>query len=214
MIDVSKLSRKVRVLLSAILAVVLIVGLVFAFGGVGWIKRMGYAGRDRDQWQQPDRVIEELDIAAGARIVDIGAGGGYFTFRLAQAVGGGGTVYAADVDEDMLEYIDKESSKRGLTQIETVRAAVDDARIPGGEIDLVFTSNTYHHLSDRVAYFAALQGDLAPSGSIAIIDYREGGHGTDPDIIKSEMTEAGYELLADHTFLDRQSFLIFRVGDG
>ena len=65
------------------------------------LKRWVYEGPDRDRWQQPERVIESLDLAPGSRVADLGAGSGYFTFRLAEAVGTTGEVLAVDVDEAM-----------------------------------------------------------------------------------------------------------------
>ena len=67
--------------------------------GCAGLKRCAYEGFDRDDWQAPERVVEVLGIEPGDRIADVGAGGGYFTFRLADAVGAQGLVYAVDVDE-------------------------------------------------------------------------------------------------------------------
>ena len=77
--------------------------LVLLAGGCNKLKRSAYDGFGRDGWQQPDRVIEALALEPGARVADLGAGGGYFTFRLADATGPDGLVYAVDVDPGMLE---------------------------------------------------------------------------------------------------------------
>ena len=73
-------------------------------------KRFAYEGFDRDSWQQPDAVIEALAIRPGSTVADIGAGGGYFSFRLADAVGPNGRVYAVDIDEDMVAYLKKKAA--------------------------------------------------------------------------------------------------------
>ena len=82
-----------------------------------------------------------------------------------------------------------------------------------GSVDLLFTSNTYHHLEDRVAYFGKVQADLRPGGRVAILDYDRPGfmrsHYTEKADLLREMEQAGYRLVADHDFIDRQSFLIF-----
>jgi SAM-dependent methyltransferase len=100
--------------------------------------------------------------------------------------------------------------------VEIRRAEAGDPNLPDGAVDLVFTSNTYHHLPDRVAYFRALQTDLAPDGRIAIIEFVETGffsrwfgHNTDPDLILEELEAAGYRRVADHDFLPRQSFTVY-----
>jgi ubiquinone/menaquinone biosynthesis C-methylase UbiE len=185
------------------------------------MKRLSYEGGDRDEWQQPEAVIALLDIGPGDRVADLGAGSGYFSFRLAEAVGPSGHVYAVDVDGDMLEYLAEKSRERGAANLTVVKGEPDDPKLPDGEIDLVFVSDTYHHLEDRPAYFRRLLTDLAPNGRVAIVEYdgRSGmastlGHFTPPEEIAREMREAGYEPIANHAILERQSFQIFGPDDG
>ena len=184
--------------------------------GCSSIKRFLYQGFGRDTWQQPERVIAELDIQPGARVADIGAGGGYFTFRLADAVGENGEVYAVDVDDDMLGYLSERAEEEGYAWVRVVKGDFDDPLLPDSGIDLVFTSNTFHHLEDQVAYFRGVQSDLRPGGRIAVLDLNRGGwlirnHFTPKDDIVRQMTEAGYKLERDLDFIDRQSFLVFSV---
>jgi predicted methyltransferase len=185
----------------------------------GPLKRCAYEPPGRDEWQQPARVVEALALAPGDRVADLGAGGGYFTFRLADAVGPGGRVYAVDVDSSMTEHIRKRAEKEGRANVEAVLAEPDDAKLPAGGIDLVLTVNTYHHLADRSAYFARLRPALRGRARVAVVEYRpESGwfgttssHATAPEEIEREMTAAGYRLDARHDFLERQSFLVFRA---
>jgi ubiquinone/menaquinone biosynthesis C-methylase UbiE len=184
--------------------------------GCTTFKRYMYAGWGRDAWQQPERVVRELGIRAGDRVADLGVGGGYFTFHLADAVGPTGRVYAVDVDEGMIDYVKGEAARRGYPQVETVLAAHDDPRLPADGVDLIFTCDTYHHLENRTAYFKAAARYLGPGGRIAILDYNGKGwfvrlfkHFTPPAVVKKEMEEAGYGLVAEHDFIERQSFLIY-----
>ncbi len=177
-------------------------------------KRCAYEGFGRrDGWQQPARVVEVLELAPGARVADLGAGGGYFTFRLADAVGPEGIVYAVDVDEGMIDHLAESADERGYANVVPLLAASDDPGLPDGAIDLVFSANTYHHLDQRPAYFGRLRADLAPGGRVAILDYDRPGllrsHFSEKDTIVAEMQQAGYALVADHDFVDRQSFLLF-----
>lgn len=179
-------------------------------------KRWSYEGWGRDSWQKPQQVIEALDIAPGASVADLGAGGGYFTFRLADAVGPNGKVYAVDVDASMLDYIRQRAAEEGRRNIVTVLADFNDPKLPDASIDLLFTSDTYHHLEERSQYFARGARVLRPGGRVAIIDLNSSGwlmwlfgHSTEPEDIVAEMRAAGYELQSDHDFLSRQSFLIF-----
>jgi ubiquinone/menaquinone biosynthesis C-methylase UbiE len=185
--------------------------------GCSSFKRFGYEGFDRDEWQHPERVLEELAIEPGTRIADVGAGGGYFTFKLADATGESGSVYAVDVDEDMTTYLEERAAEEGRSNVNVILGEFGDPLLPDGEIDLLFTSNTYHHLEDRVAYFGGVRADLAPGGRIAILELRgeswfsrNFGHFTDRDEIVREMIEAGYEEVASHDFIERQTFTIFR----
>ncbi len=179
-------------------------------------KRWAYERGDRDAWQHPERVIAALGIAPGQRVADLGSGGGYFTFHLADAVKPAGIVYAVDVDTAMNEDLARRVRKAGYENIEIVMASYEDPKIPGGGVDLIFTSNTYHHVTEnRREYFDNARRFLNPGGRIAIIDYRkEGirrvlGHAMERDVIVSEMESAGYRLESDHGFLPNQHFLVF-----
>jgi len=205
----------------ALVAALLLV-LVLAGSGCAAGKRFAYEGFGRDDWQKPDAVLALLGIGPGDRVADLGAGGGYFTFRLAEAVGASGRVYAVDVDDDMVAYLAARAQELHAANVTVVRGAFADPKLPDGEIDLLFTCNTYHHIVDRVAYFRRVLVDLAPNGRVAIVEYdgRGGwfpnlfGHKTPADEIAHEMREAGYERVANHEILPRQSFQIFRADDG
>ena len=192
-----------------------VVGAALLLAGCGTVKRYAYEGFDRDEWQQPERVVADLALAPGAKVADLGAGGGYFTFRLAHAVGPEGRVYAVDIDEGMNEHVAREAQKQGLANVRTVLAATDDARLPE-PVDLFFTSNTYHHLEGRTAYFRGVrERQLAPGGRVAIVEFRPGrtSHATARKTIEEEMTAAGFRLVKSFDYLERQHFLVF-VPDG
>ncbi len=194
------------------LAIIFLVGITTCTD----IKRWAYEGFDRDEWQHPEEVIKALKIQAGDQVADLGAGSGYFTFRLADAVGPTGNVYAVDIDAEMNAYLAQRVQDKGYQNIEVVLARPNNPGLPDNSIDLIFSSNTYHHLEERVTYFANIRQDLQPDGSIAIIDFTgEGwfqqlfGHYTPSKIIQRELQEAGYTLEAKLEFLPKQVFLIF-----
>jgi len=195
-------------------AALLLAAVALLLPACGALKRCAYEGVFRDRWQQPERVVADLALAPGARVADLGAGGGYFTFRLARAVGPSGLVYAVDVDPSMVGFLTDEAAEEGLANVRPVLAADDDARLPE-RVDLVFTSNTYHHLENRVAYFSALrERSLAPGGRIAIIEYRPEvtSHATARKTIEQELTAAGFRLQKSFDYLERQHFLVFTEG--
>jgi arsenite methyltransferase len=190
--------------------------ILFLLVGCARLKQCAYEGLTRDQWQQRDRVIESLQVRPGDRIADVGSGGGYFTFSLAKAVGPEGKVYAVDVDEEMNDLVAQQAKKEGVGNVEVILAKPDDPLLPTSGIDLIFTSNTYHHIDNRVNYLTNLRRYLRPNGRIAIVEFDRRGwldglwqHYTPSEFIKREMEQAGYQLQREFTFLDRQSFLIF-----
>jgi ubiquinone/menaquinone biosynthesis C-methylase UbiE len=171
----------------------------------------------RDSWQQPKAVIQSLNISPGALVADLGAGGGYFTFGLAEAVGPEGRVYAVDIDRDDLEYIARYAREKRIANVEVVQAVEDDPRLPEQSTDLIFTCNTAHHLSDRAAYFRSAVRYLRPHGRVAIIDYTPTGfawlfgHATAKEVIRQEMETAGYRLIEEFDYLSKQHFQVFRL---
>jgi predicted methyltransferase len=193
------------------------IGLFVALlSGCASFKRFAYEGWGRDRWQKPDEVITTLGLRARQSIADIGSGGGYFTFRFARAVGPTGKVYAVDIDEDLTEYVRERAREEGLLNIQVILARPDDPRLPEGSIDILFTSNTYHHIENRTEYFARARKYLRPGGRLAIVEHagkswftRLFGHYTSSEAIRTEMTAAGYTLEHEYDFLPRQHFLVF-----
>ncbi len=184
--------------------------------GCGALKRCAYEGINRDAWQHPEQVIQSLDIQPGNHIADIGSGGGYFTFRLAEAVGPTGNVDAVDVDSEMNEYVAARAQEEGYENIQVILAEPNDPLLPESGVDLIFTCNTYHHLADRANYFARAGKYLRPGGRIAVIEFNGegwlqqlGGHWTSSDTIQRELKDAGYSLDHEFQFLPKQVFLVF-----
>lgn len=169
---------------------------------------------------RPDEILESLGLRAGQNIADIGAGGGYFSFRFANAVGGDGKVYAVDTNPRFLEYVRKVAGKKGLNSIITVLATEDRSGLPEKSIDLVFMRNVFHHLSNRAEYFRKLSNILRPNGKVAIVEYdcrgpfsfrRIFGCNVSKETIVHEMDQAGYRLEGSYEFLPIQSFTVFSL---
>jgi ubiquinone/menaquinone biosynthesis C-methylase UbiE len=200
-----------------LLLVVLSLGLMGADYGARF-KAWLYERGDRDAWQQPARVVEALALRPGDRVADVGSGGGYFTRRLAKAVEPGGRVYAVDVDAGINDLLERKLVEEGVRNVSVVLATPADPGLPAGGVDLIFTSNTYHHLPEPSVYFETVKKALGPRGRVAIVEYdpakagwfaRTFGHATPREEIVAALEAAGYRLSADHGFLERQSFLVF-----
>ena len=161
--------RRTRVL--GAVALLLVAAGILVATNLPELKRAMYEPGDRDGWQQPERVILSLGLSGGERIADLGSGGGYFSFRFARAVGPKGVVYAVDVDAGMNDLVLADALEQGLMNVVTVLAADDDPRLPE-PVDWLFTSNTYHHLDDRPAYYTRVRESyLRPGGRVAILDF-------------------------------------------
>ena len=166
-----------------------------------------------------DEILKTLNIQPGQTIVDIGSGGGFFTFLFSHLVGDKGTVYAIDTNEDFLEYINRQAAENDLTNIKTVLATEEYIPISHHSVDLVFVRNVYHHLQNRVQYFTQVKQLLSPFARVTIIEYsrhgsilsfhRRCGHNVPQEVIVEEMNKAGYTVSASFDFLPVQSFTIF-----
>ena len=171
----------------------------------------------REEWQQPDRVIETLGLKPGDQMADLGAGPGYFTLRFARAVGPTGKVYGVDISREMLEYLGRQAKSERLTNIQPVLADPHNPRLPPASVDVIFICDTLHHISDRATYFPLLMRALRPGGRLVNIDfYRRPlpvGPPVEMKIPKVEMIReaesAGFHLVQQYDFLEYQYFVVF-----
>jgi ubiquinone/menaquinone biosynthesis C-methylase UbiE len=181
-------------------------------GAEQWAKT--FDDPERDAWQKPREVISELGLTPTMQVADLGAGTGYFSARLAEAVPEG-RVWAIDTEPDMFVHLAMRARDAGLHHVVPVLASPADPRLPEA-VDRVLIVNTYHHIEDRPAYFAQLRGSLRSGGEVAIVDFHERSpFGPPPEFrfteaqIVREMGEAGYALKRSPTLLEHQHFLIF-----
>lgn len=123
----------------------------------------------RDSWQRVDDVFRELGVAPGRRVADLGAGSGYFTSRLAKAVGETGRVYAVDVNPISLREL-RDALPKELTNIEIVRGEEDDPKLPAGHLDAVLVVNAYHEFAEYAAMLTRIRESLKPGGRLVLIE--------------------------------------------
>ena len=172
---------------------------------------------NRGTWQQPEKVIATLGLKPGERVADVGAGPGYFTLRIARAVGPSGKVYGVDISRDMLDYLKEQARDQHLTNIQPVLALPHDPQLPPASVDLIFICDTLHHISDRPTYYPLLIRALKPGGRFVNIDFHKRSLPVGPPvqmkIPKAEMIReaqaAGFHLLRQYDFLQYQYFIVF-----
>ncbi len=157
----------------------------------GNISRRGYAHREK-----ADFVMQELDVRPGDAVADIGAGDGFWTEKLAMAVGAEGVVYAGEIREDLVERLKKRFSE--LPQVRAYLCPTDSTGLEAQSCDLVFFSQVYHHLEEkkRVDYLRHLKEVVRPTGRLCVIERYPllggGSHGTQLSQLFTEAEQAGW----------------------
>ena len=148
---------------------------------------------DRDTWQKPEQIMDALGIAEGSTVADIGAGSGWFTVRLARRVGPNGTVYAEDVQRQMLEATRRRITREGLRNIQTRLGTATNPNLPVKSIDAILVVDVYPEVEDRVAFLRSLAVALKPSGLIGVVNYKpgQGGPGPASDANEGVRVDAG-----------------------
>jgi ubiquinone/menaquinone biosynthesis C-methylase UbiE len=187
---------------------------VMGHQGAPWLDRP-----EREREERPSLAIRELRLSPGMVVADFGSGSGYYTERLARAVGPTGKVLAVDVQPEMLQLVGARVQRLGLNNVELVRSAEADPRLPTGVVDLILMVDVYHELASPQRVLRAMKAALSPRGRIAILEFRK----EDPDVPireehKMSVEQAVQEFGAEGYVLDRrvdalpwQHLLLFRV---
>ena len=128
---------------------------------LAWLTRA-----DRDGDERPETLLDALQIPAGATVIDLGAGAGYFTWRLSRRVGPR-KVIAVDVQREMLDLI----AKRNLANVELALGGERGSGLPEGVADLVLIANAYHEFSEPEAMLRAVRRALKPGGRLVVLEY-------------------------------------------
>jgi ubiquinone/menaquinone biosynthesis C-methylase UbiE len=160
--------------------------------GAPWLDRA-----EREREEDPDLAMRLIRVERGSTVADLGAGSGYFTVRLARAVGAGGKVYAVDIQQGMLDLLKRAAAQERLTNVIPVLAAEDDPRLPAASVDLVLMVDVYHELAAPQTTLAHLKRALKPGGRLVLLEYRA----EDPAVpIRPEhrMTKAQVKLEVEH----------------
>jgi ubiquinone/menaquinone biosynthesis C-methylase UbiE len=160
----------------------------------------------REQWQKVDEVFKAMGLAPGAAVADVGAGVGFFTVRLARAVGEQGRVFAVDVDPAQIRKLRDRVTQEQLSNVEVIEGTVDDPKLPAGRLDAVLIVNAYHEMKDHRAMLAKIKAALKPDGRLVIIEpitsARRGrsredqvrSHEIDAEYVQREAREAGFRV--------------------
>jgi predicted methyltransferase len=171
----------------------------------------------RDAYQKPDEVVKALALKPGEAVADIGSGSGYFTLRLARAVGDSGRVYGVDIDPEMVRHLNRRVRDAGLRNVHTVLSEPDDPLLADRSVDRFVIVDTWHHVEKQVEYLALMKKMLKPGGQVVMIDYQKRELPVGPplemkiareDLVR-QMEANGFRLVKEHTFLPYQYFIVF-----
>lgn len=185
---------------------------VMGHRGAGWLER-----QSREENERPDLVVDSLDLEPGDAVADIGAGTGYFTFRIAPRVPQG-RVFAVDIQPEMLDIVRRRMDERGVDNVTPVRGTVQDPSLPADSIDLALMVDAYHEFSHPREMMTSLVRSLRPGGRVVLIEYRK----EDPSVpikplhkmseaqVKKEMRAVGLTWVDTKDMLPRQHFLVFQ----
>ncbi len=170
---------------------------------------------ERDEWQEPARVLDALAVADGATVVDLGAGGGYFTERLAERVGRAGRVIAVDIDTDALRALARRFPAPEYPHVQVQRGSAADPGLDATSADAVLLVDAYHELADPAAMLARLRRALRPGGRLVVVDrpaaeWHPEQHAIPESRVREQVTTAGFRERARFE-LKRQFVLVFDV---
>jgi len=188
-----------------------------SFGDVAYWSSI-FDDPERDAWQKPRELVAALDLAPGQTVADLGAGTGYFSPYLSQAVGANGTVLAVEVEPTLVAHLRLRAERERLGNLVPVLASFDNPRLPAAGIDVLLVADTYHHLDHRTVYLPQLRRALRPGGRVVVVDWKAGvlpqgpppDHKLARDQVVAEMQAAGFRLVGEPDLLPYHYVLVFQ----
>jgi SAM-dependent methyltransferase len=186
---------------------------VMGFHGASWLERA-----ERLVEERPDRVLSALGIKANMTVADIGAGTGFYTWRIAERVGAAGIVYAVDVQPQMIKALEQQMSQRGAVNVRPVLGLRADPKLPRDSVDLALMVDVYHEFAQPYEMLAAIVRAVRPGGRVAFVEFR----GNDPRVpikplhtmteeqVRREAAVHSLEWVATTRDLPWQQVIVFR----
>jgi ubiquinone/menaquinone biosynthesis C-methylase UbiE len=159
---------------------------VIGAGGIPWLDRT-----ERETEERPAVVIEALGLRGGEVVADLGAGSGYFTFRISPKVGITGNVIAVDIQDEMLGAIRQRAAAMKVTNVEEVKARETDPKLPASGVDIVLMVDVYHELAYPFEVMTHVRQALRPGGRVVFVEYRK----EDPRVPIKELHKMSLEQL-------------------
>lgn len=190
---------------------------VMSFEGAEWLER-----ETREIEERPDLVLAAMDLRNGDVVAEIGSGTGYFTRRLAEAVGPEGEVWAVDIQPEMLEELAARAARQGIENIVPVLGETNDPLLPEETFQWVLLVDTYHEIQEPEPVLEVIRRSLVPGGRVALVEYRLEGataehislfHRMSVNQVLAEWVPAGFDLVDRIDTLPSQHLLILAPSD-
>jgi len=147
---------------------------------------------DREQWQMPIRVMDEIGVKPGMTVADVGAGDGWFTFYLAERVGSPGRVIAEDIDAQALKVVRERCAQERVSNVSVLVGGMEDPKLPAGAVDVALMVNVLSALGNAKNFLGNLAKGLKPDGRLVVIDWN-------PVKLYPEMAEQETKAALRHT---------------
>ncbi len=186
---------------------------VMGFPGASWLERP-----ERTREERPDLVLQALDLQPGMMVADIGAGTGFYAWRIAQQVGDAGIVYAVDIQPRMLTLLDRQLARQGTRNVKPVLGTPTDPKLPDGVLDLALLVDVYHELEYPYETMEAIVRASKPGGQLVFVEYKaeDAGvpikplHKMSEAQVKSEASVHSLEWVKTVTTIPWQHLIVFR----
>ncbi len=140
---------------------------VMGHQAAGWLERP-----DRETEERTDLLVEAMQLKTKEVVADIGAGSGYFCWRMAKLVGTEGRILAVDIQQEMLDLLQRNMAKRQITNVESVLGATDDPKLPPASVDTILMVDVYHEFDQPYEMLRAMHKALKPGGRIVLVEFR------------------------------------------
>ncbi len=155
-------------------------------GGIPWLDRP-----QREDEEKPVLVLDALELRGGETVADLGAGSGYFTFRIAPKVGKGGKVLAVEIQDEMIETLRHRATEKKITNVQVIKGTENDPNLPANGVDLVLMVDVYHELAYPFEVMTKVRKALKPGGRVVFVEYRK----EDPEVRIKEVHKMSVEQL-------------------
>ena len=166
-----------------------------------YAERLAARHPGRDDWQQPERMMDSIGVAAGMTIGEPGAGDGYFTLKLAHRVGPEGRIFANDIAAYKLEQLRKKAAELSFENITTILGEVEDPLFPDSTMDMVIMVYVFHDLEKPVPFLQNLRRDLKEGAGLYLIERdperfgAQFNHFMTRDEVVEKVRESGFRVL-------------------